>query len=49
MRVLTSSFPPYWAMEEADDDGYMNQPWADSKALKRSMHGTGAIGLGSLR
>jgi len=37
------------ALEEADDDGYMNQPWADSGALKRSMHGTGSIGIGALR
>ena len=37
------------ALEEADDDGYMNQPWADSGALKRSMHGTGSIGIGAIR
>lgn len=30
-------------LEEANDDAYLNQPWADSSSLKRSMHGTGNI------
>lgn len=30
-------------LEEADDDAYLNAPWADSGALKRSMHGTGGV------
>ena len=35
----------YKKLEEADDNSYLNAPWADSGALKRSMHGTGNIGF----
>lgn len=34
----------YKKLEEADDNAYLNAPWADSGALKRSMHGGGNIG-----
>lgn len=36
----------YKKLEEADDNAYLNAPWADSSALKRSMHGTGNIKMG---
>lgn len=36
------------ALDEADDVSG-DAAWADSKSLKRSMHGTGSIGIGSLR
>lgn len=32
-------------LEEADDESYLNAPWADSGALKRQLHGTGNIGF----
>ena len=35
-------------LDEADDE-VGDAAWADSSALKRSMHGTGSIGIGSLR
>eukprot|EP00039_Didymoeca_costata_P016004 m.279563 g.279563 ORF g.279563 m.279563 type:complete len:291 (-) comp16323_c11_seq18:311-1183(-) len=31
-------------LEEVDDDDYLNSPWADSRALKNRLQGTGNIG-----
>merc|ERR1712216_1079661 len=31
------------ALAEADDDDYLNSPWADSKQLQRSLRGTGPV------
>lgn len=31
-------------LDEADDDDYLNAPWADTSALKRSLQGTGNLG-----
>jgi hypothetical protein len=30
-------------LEEADEDAYLNAPWADSSALKRQLQGTGNV------
>jgi hypothetical protein len=36
-------------LEESNDDGYMNAPWAENGSLKSKMHGMSNVGFGGLR
>jgi hypothetical protein len=36
-------------MAEDADDAYLEASWADPRALKRELHGTGSVGLRGAR